>query len=146
MSDERIVLLVEDNPDDEELALMAFRRSNLGNRVFVVRDGAEALDFLFGTGDYAARNTGDVPTIVLLDLNLPKVDGLEVLHRMRQNVLTKSVPVLVLVSSKEDQAMVSSHGFGSVTYMRKPLNFERLVTASKQLGLSWLLVDEPQPS
>ena len=142
MKNEKVILLVEDNPDDEELTLMAFRQSNILNQVIVARDGVEALDFLFATGTHAGRDLGIKPSIVLLDLKLPKIDGLEVLRRMRANPLTKHVPVVVLTSSKEEQDIISSYSLGCNSYVRKPVDFEQFLAATKQLGLYWLLLNE----
>jgi two-component system response regulator len=140
--DDRVILLVEDNPDDEELTLRAFRQSNIANEIVVVRDGAEALDFLFGEGSHASRNTRLRPAVVLLDLKLPKVDGLEVLRRMRDDASTKMIPVVVLTSSNEEQDVVASYRFGCNSYVRKPVRFTQFVSATRQIGLYWLLLNE----
>jgi two-component system, response regulator len=141
----KIILLVEDNPDDEELTLLAFKKSNIANEVFVVRDGAEALDFLFGTGTYAGRDLSVMPAVTLLDLKLPKVDGLEVLKRLRANEHTRRLPVVILTSSREQQDIVESYNFGANSYIRKPVDFAQFMEATKQLGLYWLVLNEPSP-
>lgn len=139
---QRVILLVEDNPDDEALTLRAFRKNNIGNPVVVARNGAEALDYLFGTGEHAGRDVTDVPQVVLLDLKLPKVDGLEVLKRIRADERLRALPVVVLTSSKEDQDLVNGYRFGCNSYVRKPVNFDEFVEAARQLGLYWLLLNE----
>ncbi len=141
----KTILLVEDNPDDVELTLRALKQYNIKNEINVVRDGAEALDYLFATGAYADRDTTAMPAVVILDLKLPKVDGLEVLQRMRADERTKLVPVVVLTSSKEEQDMVNSYKFGANSYVRKPVDFTRFVEAARQLGLYWLVINEPSP-
>ena len=140
-----ILLLVEDNPDDEALTLRALRKSKIGNLVTVVRDGAEALDFLFCTGAYADRDLNIMPEIILLDLRLPKVDGLEVLRRIRANERTRLLPVVVLTSSTADRDMVDSYGYGANAYMRKPVDFNQLVEAVQALGLNLLVLNEDPP-
>ena len=142
---ERNILLVEDNPDDVELTLRALKQYNVRNQIAVVRDGAEALDYLFATGAYTARDTTTMPAVVLLDLKLPKVDGLEVLQRMRTDERTKLVPVVILTSSKEEQDVVNSYKFGANSYVRKPVDFTQFVEAARQLGLYWLVINEPPP-
>ena len=141
----KIILLVEDNLDDVELTLRALKQYNLKNEITVVRDGAEALDYLFATGAYADRDTSVMPAVVILDLKLPKVDGLEVLQRMRADELTKLVPVVILTSSKEEQDMVNGYKFGANSYVRKPVDFTEFVEAARQLGLYWLVINEPPP-
>ncbi len=141
----KTVLLVEDNPDDEALTLRAFDRNNLMNEIVVVRDGAEALDYLFGTGDYAERDTSVMPAIVLLDLKLPKIDGLEVLKRLRSDERTRLLPIVILTSSKEDSDLVESYNRGANSYIRKPVDFNQFVEAVRQLELYWLLLNEPPP-
>lgn len=145
MKEKRAILLVEDNPDDVELTLRALKQYHVKNQINVVRDGAEALDYLFATGAYADRDTTTMPAVVILDLKLPKVDGLEVLQRMRGDKRTKLVPVVVLTSSKEEQDMVNSYKFGANSYIRKPVDFTRFVEAARQLGLYWLVINEPPP-
>lgn len=141
----KTILLVEDNPDDVELTLRALRQYNLKNEITVVRDGAEALDYLFATGDYSDRDTTAMPTVVILDLKLPKVDGLEVLQRMRADERTKLVPVVILTSSKEEQDMINGYKFGANSYVRKPVDFNQFLEAARQLGLYWLVINEPPP-
>ena len=139
------ILLVEDNPEDVELTLHTFRKHNLANRVHVTRDGAEALDFLFRTGAYKGRRMEDSPHVVLLDLKLPKVDGLEVLRRMKEESRTRMIPVVVLTSSREDRDITESYQLGVNSYIVKPVNFEQFTEAVRQLGLYWLLMNEPPP-
>jgi two-component system response regulator len=139
------ILLVEDNPDDEALTLRAFRKNNVTNEVVVARDGAEALDYLFGTGAYANRDVTLLPQIVILDLKLPKIDGLEVLRRMRAAPQTKLLPVVILTSSKEERDLLDGYGLGANSYVRKPVDFAEFVDAVRQLGLYWLLLNERPP-
>ncbi len=139
------ILLVEDNPDDVELTLRALKQYNIRNEIAVVRDGAEALDYLFTTGAYADRDTSVMPAVVILDLKLPKVDGLEVLQRMRGDERTKLVPVVILTSSKEERDMINGYKFGANSYVRKPVDFTQFVEAARQLGLYWLVINEPPP-
>jgi two-component system, response regulator len=141
----KIILLVEDNPDDEELTLLALKKSNIANEVVVARDGAEALDYLFGTGAYAGRDLSVMPAVTLLDLKLPKVDGLEVLKRLRAHEHTRRLPVVILTSSREQQDIVESYNFGANSYIRKPVDFAQFMEATKQLGLYWLVLNEPPP-
>ena len=141
----KAILLVEDNPDDVELTLRALKQYNVKNQIMVVRDGAEALDYLFSTGAYADRDTSLMPAVVLLDLKLPKVDGLEVLQRMRADERTKLTPVVVLTSSREEQDVINSYKFGANSYVRKPVDFTQFVEAGRQLGLYWLVLNEPPP-
>lgn len=136
------ILLVEDNPDDEALALRAFKKINISNKIVVARDGVEALDYVFATGMYANREASESPSIVLLDLKLPKIDGLEVLRRIRENEVTKILPVVILTSSKEEQDMVRGYNFGANSYVRKPIDFNEFVNAVSQLGVYWLLMNE----
>ena len=142
---ERAILLVEDNPDDEALTLRAFAKNKISNPVVVARDGAEALDYLFGTGAYEGRDLSQLPQVVLLDLKLPKVDGLEVLRRVRAEERMRSLPVVVLTSSREDRDLIDSYRFGCNSYVRKPVNFDEFVEAARQLGLYWLLLNERPP-
>ena len=137
------VLLVEDNPQDLELALRALRKANFSNRIHVARDGAEALEFIFCEGSHAARNIVDGPKVVLLDLKLPKVDGLEVLRRIKGDPRTEMIPVVVLTSSKEQGDIVESYHLGVNSYVVKPVNFERFAEAVQQLGMYWLLTNQP---
>jgi two-component system response regulator len=139
------MLLVEDNPDDEELTLVALKENNIGNPVVVVRDGAEALDYLFGDSRDESGKTRCLPVVVLLDLKLPKVSGLEVLRRMRADERTKRIPVVVLTSSKEEEDRIQSYSLGANSYVRKPVDFGQFVEAVKQLGLYWLVLNEPPP-
>ena len=142
---EKIILLVEDNPDDVELTLRAFRKNNILNNVVVAGDGVAALDYLFGEGEYAGRDTKELPIVVLLDLKLPKLDGLEVLRRIRQDQRTKLLPVVILTSSLEEQDLVNGYRSGANSYVRKPVDFERFIEAIKHIGLYWLLWNEPPP-
>jgi CheY-like chemotaxis protein len=139
------ILLVEDNPNDVELTLRALRHVNLANRIFVVRDGAEALDFLFARGPYGGRNGAQLPKVVLLDLKLPKVNGLEVLERVRSDPRTRTVPVVVLTSSSEEPDIQKSYALGVNSYIVKPVEFESFVKAVSDAGLYWLLLNQPPP-
>jgi CheY-like chemotaxis protein len=141
----KMIMLVEDNPDDEALTLRALRKNNIQNTVVVARDGVEALDYLFGTGIHAARDTRLKPVVVLLDLKLPKIDGVEVLRRLRADERTKLIPVVVLTSSKEEQDLINSYSFGCNSYIRKPVDFIQFVEAVRQLGLYWLVLNEAPP-
>jgi two-component system, response regulator len=141
----RAILLVEDNQDDEELTLRALSRNNITNQVQVVRDGQEALDWLEATGPHAGRDPDDVPALVLLDLKLPKIDGLEVLRRLRANPRTALVPVVILTSSKEDRDRASGYQSGANSYVQKPVDFTQFVDAVRQLGMYWLMLNEPPP-
>lgn len=138
-----VVLLVEDNPDDELLTLRALKKRNVVNEVVVAHDGVEALEYLFGTGAYAQRNPNEIPDLVLLDLNLPKVNGLDVLRAIRSNPTTRVIPVVVLTSSNEDRDIVESYRLGANSYVRKPVDFVEFVEAAQQLGLYWLLLNQP---
>lgn len=146
MEHEKTILLVEDNPDDEALALRALKRSKIKNKVIVVRDGAEALDFLFSKGQHAGRDPDLMPEIILLDLKLPKIDGLEVLRQIRGNDETALLPVAVLTSSREEKDIVESYKLGANSYIRKPVDFQQFVESVNQLGLYWLVLNEPPPS
>ena len=137
------ILLVEDNPNDEELALHALKKNNLANPIKVVRDGAEALEYIFGTGAYAGRELNPAPKVILLDLKLPKVDGLEVLKRIKSDERTRSIPVVVLTSSREERDIVESYRLGVNSYVTKPVDFEQFTEAVRQMGLYWLLLNQP---
>jgi two-component system response regulator len=141
----KVILLVEDNASDEKLTVLAFKKCGVANDVIVVRDGAAALDYIFGTGKHAGRDTSVLPSVVLLDLKLPKVDGLEVLRRVRADERTKFLPVVVLTSSKEDEDILRSYSLGANAYVRKPVEFANFAEAAKTLGLFWLLLNEPAP-
>jgi two-component system response regulator len=136
------ILLVEDNPDDVELTLRAFKKNNIANNVVVARDGVEALDYLFGKGAYADRDTSDTPRIILLDLKMPKLDGIQVLERLRADERTRLVPVVILTSSKEEQDLVKGYKSGANSYVRKPVDFNQFVEAVRHIGLYWLLINE----
>ena len=142
---DRVILLVEDNENDEVLTLRALKKSHISNRVVVVRDGAEALDYLFSRGAYASRAATEVPQVILLDLKLPKIDGLEVLRAVRGDDRTKLLPVVVLTSSVEEQDVIRSYGLGANSYVRKPVDFNQFVDAVRQLGLYWLVINQPLP-
>jgi two-component system response regulator len=137
------ILLVEDNPNDVELTLHALKKNNLTNRVHIVRDGAEALEYLFGSGAYAGRDINHAPKVILLDLKLPKVDGKEVLRRIKSDERTRSIPVVVLTSSREERDIVESYRLGVNSYITKPVDFEQFTEAVRQLGLYWLLLNQP---
>lgn len=139
----RTILLVEDNPDDEELTRLALEKNNIANTMHVARDGAEALDYLLCRGVYAGRNPAALPTVILLDLKLPKIDGLEVLRQLRADERTRLVPTVILTSSKEEQDIVAGYRLGANSYIRKPVNFDQFVDAVRQLGLYWLVLNEP---
>lgn len=142
---EKLILVVEDNPDDEELTLRALRQGKVANEIAVVRDGAEALDFVFGTGAHAGRDISRVPSVVLLDLKLPKLGGLEVLQRFRADERTRLMPVVVLTSSSEDEDMLKSYQHGANSYVRKPVEFGAFVSAVGRLGVYWVLINENAP-
>ena len=140
--DAKLILIVEDNPDDEEMTLRSLSKSGLANDVQVVRDGVEALDFLFGTGTFAGRDTSLMPTVVLLDLKLPKLNGIDVLKRMRQHDQTRNIPVVILTSSSEDEDMARSYDSGANSYVRKPVMFTDFASVVSQLGLYWMLLNQ----
>src|SRR6266478_4953148 len=144
--EDKIILLVEDNADDEKLTLRALKKNNISNQVIIAHDGAEALDFLLGTGTYSGRDTNHLPQVVLLDLKLPKVDGLEVLRRLRANENTRLLPVVILTSSNEEQDRINGYGFGANSYVRKPVDFNQFTEAVRQLGLYWLVLNEQPPA
>ena len=143
--EEKIILLVEDNPDDVTLTERALKKSHILNKLIVAKDGVEALDYLFGTGSWAGRDINYMPEIVLLDLKLPKIDGLEVLKRIRANVQTKLLPVVILTSSKEEKDLIDGYSMGANSYIRKPVNFNQFADAVRQLGLYWLVLNERPP-
>jgi len=140
------ILVVEDNPRDEALTLRALKKNNVANDVVVARDGVEALDYLFGTGSYAGRDVSEIPEIVLLDLKLPKMDGLQVLAKLRADRRTRFIPVVVFTSSSEQEDMIKSYDLGANSYVRKPVDFEQFSEATKQLGMYWLLLSESAPT
>jgi two-component system response regulator len=142
---EKVILLVEDNVDDELLTLRALKKNNIKNEVVVARDGAEALDWLFARGAYAGRDASQLPQVVLLDLKLPKVSGLEVLREVRADAKTKRLPVVLLTSSKEEQDIMAGYDLGANSYVRKPVDFMEFAEAIRQLGLYWLVLNENAP-
>ena len=146
MTDDSVILLVEDNPDDEILTLRALRRANVGNDIVVARDGVEALDYLFGTGGHAGRDTRELPHVMLLDLKLPRIDGLEVLRRVRADDRTRVLPVGILTSSIVERDRIEGYRLGANSYVQKPVDFTEFVEAVRQLGLYWLLLNQPPPS
>ena len=139
------ILMVEDNPDDEELMTRAFKKGNILNEIVVVRDGQQALDFLFGRGMYEERDIDDQPVLVLLDLKLPRIGGLEVLKEVRSKELTRRIPVVIITSSKEDNDILSAYGLGANSYIRKPVDFKEFTSAIRQLGTYWLFLNEAPP-
>lgn len=143
--EEKMILLVEDNPDDEILTIRAFRKNNIKNEIVVAHEGEEALDFLFGRGEFAVRDSQRFPEVVLLDLKLPIVDGLEVLRQIRADRRTHLLPVVILTSSKEEQDLIEGYSRGANSYVRKPVDFNQFVEAVRQLGLYWLVLNEPPP-
>jgi two-component system, response regulator len=140
-----LLLLVEDNPDDEELTLLAFEQSSVSNEIVVARDGVEALDYLFGTGIYVNRDTTQMPALILLDLQLPRINGLEVLERLRADNRTRWLPVVILTTSNEQQDLINSYSLGCNSYIRKPVDYNHFLTVVQQLGLYWLILNEPPP-
>ena len=141
----KVILLVEDNPDDAELTLRALKKNNILNQVVLAHDGVEAIDYLFGTGTYAGRDTSALPSVVLLDLKLPKISGLEVLKQIRVQELTRYLSVVILTSSKEEQDLISGYQLGANSYIRKPVDFNQFMEAVRQLGLYWLVLNESVP-
>jgi two-component system response regulator len=142
---EKVILLVEDNPDDEALTVRALKKNKILNEVVVARDGVQALDYLFGEGLHAGRDTTEIPQVVLLDLKLPRLDGLEVLRRLRADDRTRLLPIVILTSSNEEQDRITGYGLGANSYVRKPVDFDAFVTAAAQLGLYWLVLNEAPP-
>jgi two-component system, response regulator len=142
---EKVILLVEDNPDDEALTLRALKKNNIKNEVVVAHDGAEALDYLFAEGAYSGRDVRVVPQVILLDLKLPKVDGFEVLRKLRADERTKRLPVVILTSSNEEQDRISGYDLGANSYVRKPVEFSNFIDAVRQLGLYWLILNQTAP-
>jgi two-component system response regulator len=142
----QVILLVEDNPDDEALTLRALKKNNILNEVVVARDGVEALDYLFASGRYASRDVRAQPQLILLDLKLPKLDGLEVLRRLRADSRTALQPVVILTTSNEDRDVIASYQLGANSYIRKPVDFDQFMEAVRQLGLYWLVLNVPAPS
>lgn len=142
---EKVILLVEDNPDDVALTLRALKKNNIANEVVIAHDGVEALDYLFGQGIWANRNTAEMPIVTLLDLKLPRVDGLEVLKRIRADERTRLLPVVILTSSNEENDLISGYALGANSYVRKPVDFNQFSEAVRHLGLYWLLWNEPPP-
>jgi len=143
---EKMILLVEDNPDDEELTKRALRQAKIANEIVVARDGSEAVDFVFGQGSHAGRDVSRMPAVILLDLKLPKLSGLDVLQRLRADSRTKLIPVVVLTSSSEEEDMLKSYESGANSYVRKPVEFGAFANAVSQLGLYWVLLNQPPPS
>jgi two-component system response regulator len=141
----KIILLVEDNPDDVDLAIRALKKNNILNEVVVAGDGAEALDYLFGTGKYEGRDMSIMPEVILLDLKLPKIDGLEVLKHLRADERTRLLPVVILTSSREEQDVINGYKFGANSYIQKPVDFDQFTEAVRQLGLYWLVLNELPP-
>jgi CheY-like chemotaxis protein len=141
----KMILLVEDNADDEVLTMRALKKNNIGNNVHIVRDGSEALDFLFSKGTYADRDPYDLPFLILLDLKLPKVSGLEVLRRLRAEEHTRLLPVVILTSSNEDQDLVEGYQLGANSYVRKPVDFNEFLEAARNLGVYWLVMNHVPP-
>ena len=142
---QKVILLVEDNPDDEKLTLRALHKNKISNEVVVAHDGVEALDYLLGDGSDAGNHANDLPQVVLLDLKLPKLDGLEVLRRLRAHERTKHLPVVILTSSNEEQDLIAGYSLGANSYVRKPVDFSQFLEAARQLGLYWLVLNEPLP-
>lgn len=141
----KMILLVEDNPDDEALTLRAFDKNNITNEVVVVRDGAEALNWLFARGEYEHRDVNEQPEVILLDLKLPKVDGLEVLRQIREDERTRLLPVIILTTSEEESDRLAGYSLGANSYIRKPVDFSQFIEAVRQLGLYWLVLNESPP-
>ncbi|MFB2839062.1 response regulator [Floridanema evergladense] len=140
-----LLLLVEDNPDDEELTLMAFEQGGITNPAVVARDGVEALDYLFATGSYSDRSAEDLPALILLDLQLPRISGLEVLQRIKRNHITRTIPVVILTTSTEQRDLVESYHLGCNSYIQKPVDYEQFLNVIQQLGMYWLVINCPPP-
>ena len=143
---EKTILLVEDNPDDEEFTLRALHRAHVSNEIVVARDGSEAINYLFGIHEHVGRDLSSMPAVVLLDLKLPKLNGIDVLRRIRSHPLTKFIPVVVLTSSNEDEDMLNSYESGANSYVRKPVEFASFASAVARLGIYWMLLNEPAPA
>lgn len=141
----KFILLIEDNDDDIKLTEMAFKENNIKNKLVILRDGAEALDYLFSKGNYSNRDTNEIPALILLDLKLPKIDGIEVLKQLRADNRTKLIPVVILTSSKEEKDLLLGYTFGCNSYVRKPINFNEFTDVMRQLGLYWLIMNEEPP-
>ncbi len=139
----KIILLVEDNPDDELLTIRALKKNGINNKIVVAHDGVEALDFLFATGTFSDRNPKDLPVLILLDLKLPKLNGLDVLKRLRENLATKYIPVVILSSSSEVQDILSSYDLGANSFVQKPVDFDEFLETARQMGFYWLLINRP---
>ncbi|HEU0369767.1 MAG TPA: response regulator [Candidatus Acidoferrum sp.] len=143
--EQSVILLVEDNPDDEALTLRALKKNNIRNEVIIARDGVEAVDYLFGTGAHAGRDLSVMPQVILLDLKLPKMDGFEVLERIRSSEATQYLPVVILTTSSEDQDRIRGYDLGANSFVRKPVEFDKFIEAVRQLGLYWLILNETAP-
>ena len=143
--DKATILLIEDNPDDVELTLHAFQKNHMANDIVVATDGAEGLDYLFGTGNYAGRDTGEPPALILLDLQLPKIGGLEVLRKVREDERTKRIPVVIMTTSDEEEDIVNGYNGGANSYLRKPVDFAEFMNAVKQLEMYWMVLNTPPP-
>ena len=146
MSEDKVILLVEDNDDDVELTTMAFAKAKITNKLVVARDGVEALEYLFAEGAHAARDVRDQPVVVLLDLKLPRLGGLEVLKKIREDERTKRIPVVILTTSNEQQDMLAAGDLHANSYVRKPVDFDSFLTAARQIGLYWTVLNEPMPA
>ena len=143
--DQTTILLIEDNPDDVELTLHAFQKNHMANDIVVAGDGAEGLDYLFGTGKYAGRDAEEPPALILLDLQLPKIGGLEVLRKVREDERTKRIPVVILTTSDEEEDIVNGYNGGANSYLRKPVDFTEFMNAVKQLEMYWMVLNTPPP-
>ena len=143
--EKKVILLIEDNPDDEALTVRALKKGNIVNEIIVARDGKEAVDYLFGDGDYSNRDMSIMPQLIILDLKLPKIDGLEVLRQIRSNEKTKLLPVVILTSSNEEKDLIDSYTLGANSYVQKPVDFDQFIKAARKLKLYWLVLNEPPP-